>query len=67
MILATIKKKIASLVEYNINREMDREREVIYDLQEAIKQTGIQLTDRIRHLEQVTEELNKRIQDLDRQ
>jgi ABC-type transporter Mla subunit MlaD len=45
---------------------MDRERDVIFSLQDAIKQTGVQLSDRIRYLEQLTEELNKRIQDLER-
>jgi len=66
MIISTLRRKLAATIESTVNREMDREREVIFSLQDAIKQTGVQLSDRIRHLEQVTEELNKRIQDLER-
>ena len=66
MIILRLRSKLAAAIEATVKREMDRERDVIFSLQDAIKQTGVQLSDRIRYLEQLTEELNKRIQDLER-
>jgi hypothetical protein len=65
MIIGSIRQKLTTAIEWRVIREVDRERAVILSLQEAVSQTGLQLTDRIATLEKVVEDLSKKIKEIE--
>lgn len=65
MILGVIRKRLSHAITWRVVKEFDREREVILSLQDAVQQTGIQLLDRVKTLENAVDRLNDRIRELE--